>query len=262
MDDRRLHRGRSPKPRRHQVRRFEHTLILVLLAGAFASDGGGLLAQNRGGAPPRPARQSAPMDLTGTWVSYVTEDWRFRMITPPKGDYTRVPLTPEGRKVADGWNPKADEAAGDQCKAYGAAAIMRVPARFRIAWQDDNTLHIDSDAGMQRRTFHFAASPPPRERTWQGHSIARWDAPARTLSVTTTNMRAGYLRRNGVPFSTDALVTEYLVVAPYGQDDRVLIVTTVVEDPRYLARPFVVSSHFKRDREESRWNPTPCVATW
>ena len=65
------------------------------------------------------------MDLTGYWVALVTEDWRFRMITPPKGDYSRVPLTEQARKIADAWDPAADEAAGNQCKAYGAAAIMR-----------------------------------------------------------------------------------------------------------------------------------------
>ena len=219
-------------------------------------------AQGRGGSPSKPASQSAPIDVTGNWVSYVTEDWRFRMITPPKGDYTRVPLTPEGRKLADAWNPAADEAAGQQCKAYGAAAIMRVPARFRIAWQDEQTLRIESDAGMQTRMFRFTPSSPPRDRTWQGHSVANWDAPARKLVVTTTNLRAGYLRRNGVPYSADARVTEYFVVAPVGQSDQALVVTTVVEDPRYLQRPFVVSSHFKRDKDPSRWSPAPCVATW
>jgi hypothetical protein len=222
----------------------------------------GAHAQGRGGSPSKPASQSAPIDVTGNWVSYVTEDWRFRMITPPKGDYTRVPLTPEGRKLADAWNPAADEAAGQQCKAYGAAAIMRIPARFRIAWQDEQTLRIESDAGMQTRTLRFTPSSPPRERTWQGHSVANWEAPARKLVVTTTNLRAGYLRRNGVPYSADARVTEYFVVAPVGQSDQALVVTTVVEDPRYLQRPFVVSSHFKRDKDPSRWSPAPCVATW
>jgi hypothetical protein len=222
-----------------------------------------LYAQGRGAsAPPASGRQSAPADLTGNWVAYVTEDWRFRMITPPRGDYTRVPLTAEGRKVADGWNPQADVAAGEQCRAYGAAALMRVPARFRIAWQGDNTLTVESDAGMQRRTLQFGSSSPPGERSWQGISTARWENGSRTLVVTTTNLRPGYLRRNGVPYSADARVTEYLVVAPYLRDEQVLIVTTSVEDPRYLQRPFVVSSHFKRDKDPSKWNPAPCVATW
>lgn len=237
-------------------------LFVALACSVLAANESRVLAQRQGGPPLKSASQSAPIDITGNWVSFVTEDWRFRMITPPKGDYTRVPLTPEGRKVADGWNPKADEAAGQQCKAYGAAAIMRVPARFRIAWQDEQTLRIESDAGMQTRTLRFAVTPPSRERTWQGQSLANWDIPSRTLVVTTTNMRAGYLRRNGVPYSTDAKVTEYFVVVPVAESDQVLVVTTIVDDPQYLQRPFVVSSHFKRDKDPSRWSPAPCVAIW
>jgi hypothetical protein len=236
-------------------------VMAALFVGTFMS---GLHAQRgeRGGAPAVAARQSAPIDLSGNWVAYITEDWRFRMMTPPKGDYSRVPLTPEGRKVADGWDPRADEAAGEQCKAYGAGAIMRIPARFRIAWQDDNTLRVESDAGMQIRTFRFGPSQPAGERSWQGQSAARWDVAARSLTVTTTNMRAGYLRRNGVPYSADARVTEYFEMAPYPSGGQLLIVTTVVEDPLFLQRPFVVSSHFKPERDQTKWNPMPCSVTW
>src|SRR5215469_16825149 len=86
-------------------------------------------------AQPRPTgspKSSAPIDITGYWVAFVTEDWRFRMITPRKGDYQAVPMTQEARKVADAWDPTADETSGNQCKAYGAPALMRVPARFHI----------------------------------------------------------------------------------------------------------------------------------
>ena len=65
--------------------------------------------QGRGGPPPT-ARAAAPVDLTGYWVSVVTEDWRFRMVTPPKGDYASVPLNAEGRRVADTWDPSKDGA--------------------------------------------------------------------------------------------------------------------------------------------------------
>ena len=73
--------------------------------------------------PPPSARAGAPVDLTGTWVSVVTEDWRWRMVTPPKGDLTSVPLNPTGRKIAESWDPVTD----GSCRAYGAAAVMRMP---------------------------------------------------------------------------------------------------------------------------------------
>ena|SRR5581483_11492891 len=215
-------------------------------------------AQDRGAAASPKA--SAPADLTGYWVALVTEDWRFRMITPRKGDYQAVPLTDQARKVADAWDPAADEAAGNQCKAYGAAAIMRIPARFHITWQDENTLKVDSDAGMQRRLFHFNAPPSsPGAPTWQGDSAAQWEKPA-SLKVTTTHMRAGYLRKNGVPYSGNAVVTEYFDTAPLPGGGQVLLVTTIVDDPQYLRQPFIVSSQFKKEADGSKWDPTPCTA--
>ena len=91
------------------------------------------LAQGRQGGAPPTARAAAPIDLTGTWVSVVTEDWRWRMRTPPKGDYASVPLNDAATKAADAWDPAKDTAAGEQCRGYGAAAIMRMPGRIRIA---------------------------------------------------------------------------------------------------------------------------------
>jgi len=215
------------------------------------------------GAPeggPTTAKASAPMDLTGYWVAFVTEDWRFRMITPRKGDYQAVPMTPQARKIADAWDPASDEASGNQCKAYGAAAIMRVPARFRFTWQDDDTLRVESDAGMQTRLFHFNSPPSTQgERTFQGYSAAQWQRPA-SLKVATSNLRSGYLRKNGVPYSENAAVTEYFDIAPHPSGGQVLLVTTVVDDPQYLRQPFIVSSQFKKEADGSKWDPAPCTA--
>jgi hypothetical protein len=206
------------------------------------------------------AKASAPVDMTGYWVSYVTEDWRFRMVTPRKGDYQSVPMTAEARKVADAWDPAADETAGNQCKSYGAAAIMRVPARFHITWQDDNTLRLESDYGMQTRLFHFNSSAPPQgDRTWQGYSTAQWQRPA-SLRVATINLRSGYLRKNGVPYSENAAVTEYFDMAPLPSGGQVLMVTAIVDDPQYLVQPFTVSSQFLKEADGSKWDPTPCTA--
>ncbi len=248
-----------------------------LLIGAFISVASlaatvGVQAQNRGGPPPTP-KASAPIDLTGYWVAVVNEDWRYRMVTPAKGDYRGVPITREALQIVNAWDPKADDAAGNQCKSYGAAAIMRAPGRVHITWQDDNTLRLDTDAGTQTRLFQFAAvSGPAGPPTWQGQSAARWERPgagrgnpalrAGSLAVVTTNLRAGYLRKNGVPYGENAKVTEYFDVSPMPSNGQLLVVTTAVDDPQYLTQQFIVSSHFKKEADGSKWDPTPCSSTW
>jgi hypothetical protein len=158
----------------------------------------------RGGPPPA-ARDAAAIDMTGYWVSVVTEDWKYRMVTPAKGVYDALPLNAEGRKVADTWDPARDEAAGEQCRSYGAAGIMRVPGRLRVSWQDANTLKIETDAGTQTRLLHFADAPAPGEPSWQGHSLAQWQygpggrgaGRGGTLKVVTTNLRPATSARMG-----------------------------------------------------------------
>jgi hypothetical protein len=254
--------------------RWHHFLIATLAGLAALARSADTHAQDRGTAHGATPMASAPIDLTGYWVAFVTEDWRYRMVTPPKGDYDGVPMTPEARKVADGWNPAADEAAGNQCRSYGAAAIMRVPGRLHITWQDEKTLRIDTDAGMQTRLFHFDSPPPPGAPSWQGYSSAQWERPAggrgtgpgspdgRSVKVITRMMRAGYLRRNGVPYSENAELTEYFELSPFPGGGRLLLVTAVVEDPRYLRQPFIVSSQFKKEADGSRWDPTQCSTKW
>ena len=208
----------------------------------------------------------------------VTEDWGYRMIMPPKADYLGVPLNPAGRKVADNWDPAKDEAAGEQCKSYGAPAILRAPGRIRISWASDDTLKIEADAGTQSRMLYFKEPTAPGG-DWQGVSQASWERVpggpffggggpryvaqlSGSLKVVTTKMRPGYLRKNGVPYSENATVTEYFDVAPHPNGGQLLIVTTVVDDPRYLTQPFIVSSHFKKEADASKWDPTPCSAAW
>jgi len=245
--------------------------VIVALADSSAAR-----AQNRSGPPPAPptAKASAPVDLTGYWVAVVNEDWRYRMVTPAKGDFRGVPITQEALKIVNAWDPAADEKAGNQCRSYGAGAVMRLPARIHITWQDDNTLKLETDAGMQTRLFQFTQTPAPAPApTWQGVSAARWERPGRgnpavragSLNVVTTNMKAGYLRKNGVPYSESARVTEYFDIAPLpggNPGGQLLVVTTTVDDPKYLLQPFIVSSHFKKEADGSKWDPTPCSSTW
>jgi hypothetical protein len=220
-------------------------------------------------------RDSAPIDLTGYWVSYVTENWRYRMVTPPKGEYRRIPASPAALPLINGWDPVADEKAGNQCKSFGAGAIMNVPGRLHITWQDANTLRIDTDAGTQTRRFRFAAdgAPSPKRESakegpsWQGDSSARWERVSGTeggssLRVVTSNLRAGYLRKNGVPYSERATVTEHFDLAPLADGGQLLLVNIVVEDPVYLNAPYVTSPHFKKEPDGSKWDPTPCSSTW
>src|SRR4051812_15724544 len=201
---------------------LSRTLVAASIASALTLP---IAAQGRqggrqGGAPA--PRAAAPIDLTGTWVSLVTEDWRWRMMTPPKGDYSSIPLNPAGVAVVNAWDPAKDTAAGEQCKAYGAGAIMRVPGRVRISWQDDQTLKIETEAGTQTRQFHFARPAQNDAPSLQGLSLATWrlaGAGGRrggaaalrggSLKVVTTNLRSGYLRKNGVPYSANATVTEF-----------------------------------------------------
>jgi hypothetical protein len=262
-------------------------MIITLLLAALVQGQGAQPAP-----PPPTARLQAPIDLTGYWVSVVTEDWRWRMVTPPKGDYASVPINPEGRKVADGWDPARDEASGNACKAYGGAAIMRVPGRLHLTWQDDITLKIETDAGMQTRLLHFgAARPPAGDAGWQGYSAATWeiagaprgagggqrgggpaDATGRgrgeaqgprfgSLKVVTTHLKSGYLRKNGVPYSESAVVTEYFDRHNESNGDQWFTVTTIVDDPKYLQQPFITSTHFKKEPDGARWRPTPCTAS-
>lgn len=223
-------------------------------------------------------KEAAPVDLTGYWVSVVTEDWRWRMVTPLKGDAASIPINTEARKIVDAWDPAKDEAAGLQCKAYGAPAIMRVPGRLHVSWQDDNTLKVETDAGTQTRLFHFSGQAPARmEPSWQGYSAARWEvgegAPggglglarragtqSRTLEVVTTQLRPGYLRKNGVPYSDKTILTEYYDRFTETNGDDWFTVTTVVTDPQYLGSPFVTTTDFKKQKDAAGWNPRPCSA--
>jgi hypothetical protein len=247
------------------------TLVACAIVVSLQAQRGG---RGGGGAPVNP-RAAAPVDLTGYWVTVVTEDWRFRMITPKKGDHPSVPLNAEGVRVADAWDPAKDEAAGEQCRAYGAAGVMRAPGRIHITWQDDTTLKAETEAGTQTRLWRFGGAPaadgsqPGSQPGWQGSSIAEWEfaggrrgrGPGGDLKVVTTRMRPGYLQKNGVPYGANAVLTEYFARTMEPNGDSWLILTAVVEDPQYLTGRFVRSTHYKRLPDaNTTWEPEPCTA--
>jgi hypothetical protein len=225
-------------------------------------------------APPdtRSARERAPIDLSGQWVAVVDEDWRWRMVTPPVGDTSSLPVNERGRAAAAAWDLERDRAEGNLCKAFAGPGLMRQPTRIRIDWEDGDTLRLEFDAGRQVRRFEFAPQEPA-ERSLQGYSQASWFRQTQSrgvfgqrtptedgsLVVRTTQLTGGYLRANGVPFSERATVKEFFNTFTLpGQAGTWLIVTMVVDDPEYLTTELVVSTQFKKESSRGAWSPRPC----
>jgi hypothetical protein len=263
------------------MKRFIPILILLAATPLFAQRGGGAQGRAGGGAPS--ARAAAPVDLTGYWLTIVTEDWRYRMVTAARGDHPSVPLNATGNALANQWDPAKDEAAGEQCKAYGAAGVMRLPGRIHITWQDDTTLKIETEEGTQTRLLRFGPSTGSGQApaadgpagTLMGEAVAQWEpaggargrrgggppAAGGDLKVVTTKMKPGYLQKNGVPYGAGAVQTEYFNRTAEPNGDSWLILTSIVEDPQYLNGPFIRSTHYKRLPDtNTAWEPEPCSA--
>jgi hypothetical protein len=258
------------RPTRARYRRT----ALVVAAAAFAAALGLLPpagAQPPGGGAARSPRDSALFDITGQWVAVINEDWRWRMVTPPVGDVSSLPVNGRGRAAAAAWNLERDRADGQLCKAFGAPGLIRQPTRIRVRWEDADTLLLEFDAGRQTRRLQFGPRVPS-EPSLQGYSEASWvrktirrgvfgaqAPPGGSLEVLTTNLAPGYLRPNGVPYSDQATMKEYLRTFTLpGDGGSWLIVTTVIDDPEYLTTELVMSTQFKKETDRSGWNPRPC----
>src|SRR5215510_4645015 len=254
-------------------KRLSHFFIAAILLALPMS----LLSQGQRGGPPaaapaQTAKAAAPVDLTGYWVSIVTEDWIERMSpdSPPSGTGGARGLGPRGQTPAPAAN-------AEPCRVYGAGGSLRVPGRLHITWADDTTLKVEMDAGTQTRLLHFNPStPPPTEKTLQGYSVATWEvgggrgggrggpdgpggaAPASprwgSLNVVTTNLRGGYLLSSRSSYSENAILTEYFSKhSDFGAD--YVTVTAVIQDG---AQTRVTSSTFKKETDGSKFSPTGC----
>jgi hypothetical protein len=251
-------------------------------------------AQQRGrGEAPLTAKSRAPIDLTGYWTAVITEDWHTRMLTAPRGDFGsgapgaivnpntssaigagenpaaegNIPYNVKGAQAALKWDPAKDEAEGDPCKGYGAPGIMRQPTHLHITWQDDNALKIDADYGTQSRLLHFGGAAASREPSLQGYSSASWTVMGGrgnferggSLKVVTTGLKPGYYWKNGMPYTTNAVLTEYFRTMKLPDGSTWIRLTQLVVDPEYLAQPYIVNYQFKKLPDASLWKPTPCV---
>ena len=252
------------------------TTLIVLMAASS------VYAQGRGGppGPPPTPKAAAKIDLTGYWVSLVTEDWRYRQFTPPKGDYESVPISAAGKKIADAWDPAKDEAAGEQCKAYGAVGLMRMPTRLHITWQDDNTLKVESDAGTRDKIVPL----------WKS-SGRGWRLAGRFCSVMGLSPSGGLYRFRGNRFRICSAATAWWVLEGRHHQNETGIsaeewrAVQRENNPDRVLRPFrrsrrrfhhsghlrdqrsriPVPTHvddhtFQERTDASGWKPAPCVA--
>lgn len=241
----------------------------------------------RGGPPAGPARDTAPVDLTGTWVSLVTEDWIERM--SPDSPASGSGGFGRGGGFGGGFGGRGGvpvPASSDPCRAYAAGGIMRMPGRVRISWEDDDTLLLEYDAGSQVRRFRFGDSgEPPAGNALQGASVASWSggasggrggrgggrpggfgapggsqagpAPDRwgSLDVVTTNLSGGYLLTSRSNYGAGAVLTEHV---RYHHDfgNEYFTVTAIIEEGDSTSS--MASSTFKKEPNGSRFNPTAC----
>ena len=254
-------------------------IILVLGSATVYAQRGGRGAGAAQGPPPT-GQGVAPIDLTGYWESLIVDEWRFR-VSPQKGDIVYLPINPAARQIANAWDPAKDTAEAQQCKAYGAVGVMQRPGRLHITWQDANTMKIETDAGTQTRLLHFGARPAQLGApSWQGYSNANWQvngceliytgdtfvpalrqsgtSTSGTMRVVTTNMLPGYIRKNGVPYSDKAVLTEHYNRLTGQQNDVYIALTATVDDPTYLTGPFMRTYTFKKLADATGWDPTSC----
>jgi len=282
----------------HRIMRVEILLTALGLATVVSLTPAVHAQQPAPVAPAGLAQRYAPIDLTGTWVSIVTEDWAMRMITPPKGTFDSLPLTKAAQDAANRVDMAQVESSGRACDAYGAPVIMREPGRVRFSWPDANTLRVDTDAGEQTRLLHFGSGDQQRGApSRQGYSVAEWQyaggfdprraaelPPAEAgrggaaggrggrgrgaaaaqpsggrLKVVTTNLSAGFLRKNGVPYSTNATLTEYYNLLAEPDGTQWFVVTTVLHDPENLVVDFITSTNFRKEPDNSKWRPKACA---
>ncbi len=273
--------GRIQSKRKGELSRVAIATGLFLALGMWSTTVD-VLAQRR---VPLTPQAMAPVDVTGYWVTAITEDWRVRMMTPQRGDFLGLPLNQAGIDLANGWDPDADIANGNECRAFGAAGIMRSPTRIHIIWEAENTLRMEFDHGQQTRLVYFDQSTPAGERSWQGHALGEWvdmtppggagrgrggrggggdgagigfGRPG-ALQVVTTNLLHQYHRQNGTPVSENAIVTDIIDLIPGLGGGEWLIVKTMIDDPEYMFSQMVTSSQFKREPDDSKWDPQPCA---
>lgn len=192
---------------------------------------------------------SAQRDLSGMWGQRFHEDLPERGAGPEIGDYTGLPVNDAARLRADTWDASKWTVPERQCEPHPADYAPRGPANLRISSevdpvsQDVIAWHVTVMWSLQYRTIYMDGRPHPSpnaQHTWQGFSTGEWEGDM--LKVTTTHLKEGWVRRNGLARSDKATLTEYFI-----RNENYLTLVTAVEDPVYLTEPLVRTSDWVLD---------------
>ena len=202
----------------------------------------------------------AQVDFSGEWAPRIYEDQPERVPGPELGDYLGIPVNDAARMRADTWQGSIQTLPEWQCRPHGGFYIWRGPSNLKITKEiDPVTRQITAFHAEWLRSvdnpIYLDGRPRPSENaphTWGGFATGKWDGDMLTISV--THLKENYVRRNGLPLSDQAKVTEHWI-----RHGNWLTVMTIAEDV-YLTEPFVTSTNFKKQADAAGFNPTPCSA--
>jgi len=203
---------------------------------------------------------SAEMDFSGDWAPRFFEDQPERVPGPELGDYLGLPVNAAARMRADTWEASLLTLPEWQCRPHGADYIWRGPSNLRI-WKEVDpssreivAWHAEWLRSVDRPVYMDGRPHPPEyaAHTWQGFSTGKWDGDM--LTVTTTHLKMGWIRRNGIPRSDKAVLTEHFV-----RHGDYLTLISVINDPVYLTEPFVRTTNWALDPHQ-QIAPYPCDA--
>jgi hypothetical protein len=200
----------------------------------------------------------AQVDFSGEWAPRFYEDQPERVAGPELGDYLGLPVTDAARMRADTWDASIQTLPEWQCRPHSADYIWRGPSNLHITKEvDPVTREITAFHAEWLRSvdniYYLDGRPHPSANaahTWGGFATAKWEGNILTVNV--THLKEGYIRRNGMPRSDLATVTEHWM-----RHGNWLTVVTIVNDPVYLTEPFIRSTDYELDQRQ-QVPPYPC----
>ena len=201
---------------------------------------------------------AAQVDFSGEWAPRMWEDQPERVPGPELGDFLGIPINDAARLRAEAWDASIQTLPEWQCRPHSADYIWRGPSNLRISKEIDPVsrelvaYHAEWLRSVDRAVYLDGRPHPPEGalHTWAGFSTARWDGDM--LTVTVTHLKEGYLRRNGLPRSDKATLTEHWI-----RNGNFLTVMTIVTDPVYLTEPFVRTTDYELNLAQNI-PPYPC----